>query len=159
MGRRHYIDWTDARIEILRREWAAGMSGPLIAERLGISRSAVIGKAKRLGLARRRPGRKGNAAKAGQVEIPASPPVLACSQPRVRKRRSPAGALPNTVLGINPGFQAPAPRTCQWIEGEPCDRDFCGKPARPGSSYCDAHHARCWVRPETRQADRPAPTN
>lgn len=158
MGR-HEIKWTAAKIEILRREWAAGMSGPLIAERLGISRSAVIGKAKRLGLARRRPGRPRNAAKPAKPKPQPLRPVLACSQPRVRKRRRPAGALPNTVLGINPGFQAPAPRTCQWIEGEPRDREFCGEPARAGSSYCEAHHRRCWLPPATRQADRPAPTN
>ncbi len=36
------------------------------------------------------------------------------------------------------------PRTCQWIEGEPRDRGFCGEPVQPGSSYCPKHHAICW---------------
>jgi len=39
------------------------------------------------------------------------------------------------------------PRTCQFIEGEPRDRNFCGKPVQPGSSYCPEHHARCWHAP------------
>jgi hypothetical protein len=34
-------------------------------------------------------------------------------------------------------------RGCRWIAGEPAPlrRDmFCGKPTRPGSSWCDTHH-------------------
>lgn len=43
--------WTADRIETLRRMWGEGASASLIAERLGgISRSAVLGKANRLGL-------------------------------------------------------------------------------------------------------------
>ncbi len=30
---------------------------------------------------------------------------------------------------------APAFTTCQWIEGEPRARDFCGAPSVPGKSY------------------------
>lgn len=37
--------------------------------------------------------------------------------------------------------------TCQWIEGEPSGRAFCGDPTKPGSSYCEAHHARCYRKP------------
>ncbi|HYE52106.1 MAG TPA: helix-turn-helix domain-containing protein [Azospirillaceae bacterium] len=41
---------------------------------------------------------------------------------------------------------APGPfRTCQYIHGEASGRKFCGKPSRPGSSYCERHHARCHV--------------
>jgi hypothetical protein len=39
--------------------------------------------------------------------------------------------------------------TCQWLEGEPRVRDFCGAPTtrhKDGkrSSYCRGHHRRCW---------------
>jgi hypothetical protein len=37
----------------------------------------------------------------------------------------------------------PPARECQWQFG---DGPFiaCGRPVRPGSSHCPAHHARCW---------------
>jgi GcrA cell cycle regulator len=44
------IDWTEERVEQLKSDWAAGKSASLIGADLGISRSAVIGKATRLKL-------------------------------------------------------------------------------------------------------------
>lgn len=42
------------------------------------------------------------------------------------------------------GFNGPPARRCRFIEGEPVDlARICGAPVRAGSSYCDAHHARC----------------
>ena len=40
-------------------------------------------------------------------------------------------------------------RTCQWIENDPTiDPTKCGQPVRsPGESYCEHHHAVCWVKP------------
>ncbi|WP_299377477.1 GcrA family cell cycle regulator [uncultured Kiloniella sp.] len=29
------------------------------------------------------------------------------------------------------------------------DEHFCGKPTKPGSSYCPHHHARCHVKPDS----------
>lgn len=55
---------------------------------------------------------------------------------------------------ITPGFQAPTPRSCQWLEGEAKHRNFCGAPAKPGSSYCHAHHARCWIKPIDRRTSK-----
>ena len=34
--------------------------------------------------------------------------------------------------------------TCQWLDGEPKERNFCGAKAQPGSSYCPGHHRRCY---------------
>jgi len=36
---------------------------------------------------------------------------------------------------------------CQWIDGAPTadDRCKCGVPVRPGSSWCESHHARVWL--------------
>jgi hypothetical protein len=42
--------WNDENIDRLRKDWAAGLSLPTIAQRLGKTKSAVTGKAKRLGL-------------------------------------------------------------------------------------------------------------
>lgn len=51
---------------------------------------------------------------------------------------------------LNPKPLVWAPSSCQYIAGEPSAKDSvkCGKPLRPGSSYCAEHHALC---------NRPAP--
>ena len=45
---------------------------------------------------------------------------------------------------LSPLAETRPPATCQWIEGEPRERAFCGAPVKPGSSYCEEHHALCW---------------
>lgn len=48
------MEWTDLRVEKLRRLWMEGLSARQIAEQLGgVTRNAVIGKAHRLGLSSR----------------------------------------------------------------------------------------------------------
>jgi hypothetical protein len=42
--------WNDDQIERLRADWALGLSIGTIAQRMGTTKSAVTGKAKRLGL-------------------------------------------------------------------------------------------------------------
>jgi hypothetical protein len=49
--------WTPARISAMMRMWDQGSTSREIAEELGMSRSAVLGKVHRLGLARRKGGR------------------------------------------------------------------------------------------------------
>jgi len=46
----------------------------------------------------------------------------------------------------NSGHSARVTR-CQWIDGAPTDDDGCkcGAPVRPGSSWCETHHARVWL--------------
>jgi len=48
------MEWTDERVAELRSLWEQGLSASKIADQLGdITRNAVIGKAHRLGLAKR----------------------------------------------------------------------------------------------------------
>lgn len=48
------IEWTDSRIALLISLWSdPWQSARLIAKRLGVTRNAVIGKAHRLGLAKK----------------------------------------------------------------------------------------------------------
>lgn len=42
-------------------------------------------------------------------------------------------------------------RGCRFIEGDPRHDGFCNAPAKPGSSYCEAHHARCYRRPRPKE--------
>ena len=57
-------------------------------------------------------------------------------------------------FGIQPGFEAPPPHTCQYIAGQPTPDDSCkcDRPVLPGSSYCPEHHARCWRREDEEEA-------
>lgn len=38
------------------------------------------------------------------------------------------------------------PATCQYIYGEPRDRDFCKNPVRKKSPYCEGHHEICHIK-------------
>lgn len=56
-------------------------------------------------------------------------------------------ALPKPVKRVNWFLKAGAPfTTCQWLEGEPKERNFCGDPSVPGKSYCARHAARCFLK-------------
>jgi hypothetical protein len=37
--------------------------------------------------------------------------------------------------------------TCQWLDGEPKERNFCGSRTRGGRPFCDRHHRICWRKP------------
>jgi GcrA cell cycle regulator len=55
------MNWTDERVELLKKLWAEGLSASQIANQLGgVSRNAVIGKVHRLKLSGR--GRTSSAA-------------------------------------------------------------------------------------------------
>ncbi|RJF80930.1 hypothetical protein D3877_11890 [Azospirillum cavernae] len=47
----------------------------------------------------------------------------------------------------------PAPRVCQWIEGEPTPDDSCkcGAPSAPGHAYCGPHLRRAYRIPPDAQ--------
>src|SRR5579864_5023627 len=85
-----HMDWSEERIEALTKLWREGLSASQVARQLGgISRSAVIGKVHRLGIAGR--------------EAPSRPNVLvgrpASSRPRassggVRRHSAPRAQRP-----------------------------------------------------------------
>ena len=45
----------------------------------------------------------------------------------------------------------PPAKTCQWLHGEPAERNFCGEPVKCGSSYCAEHHAMVWQKPDPKK--------
>jgi GcrA cell cycle regulator len=163
------MNWTDDRVELLKKLWADGLSASQIAAELGgISRNSVIGKVHRLGLA-------------GRAKSPAA------AMPRQRKPRSQGAMMRiarpairgNTVLAPMHAFEAelePEPQAsenivpigqrcsilelgeskCRWPIGDPSAPDFffCGGKTIEGLPYC-GYHSRIAYQPAVdRRKDR-----
>lgn len=161
------MNWTDERVEKLKKLWSEGLSASQIAAQLGgVSRNAVIGKVHRLNL----PGR----AKAGGTQAAARPKRPAPATPRPSNfaarpvtTRAVARSAGNTIPKEEIDFetqaeQLPVPangnnvvvpmsrrleltqlteRTCKWPIGDPLNDDFhfCGNESPDNSPYCTYH--------------------
>ena len=121
--------WSDDKLELLERLWREGETAATIADQLGFSRGAVVGKVFRLRLAgaskpqARRPGRK--------YAPPAPPPA------------TPQKKLGKSLLELTNG-------DCRWPIGNPGSKQFhfCGEPGadvEQGIPYCRLHMQRAYV--------------
>jgi GcrA cell cycle regulator len=148
------MNWTDERVELLKKLWSDGLSASQIAGELGgITRNAVIGKVHRLGLS-------------GRAKSPSS------AAPRPRKPRAashmmrvPRPAMRgNTALATHALYELepePEPELieniipigqrcsllelseakCHWPIGDPGTPEFffCGGKTIEGLPYCNYH--------------------
>jgi GcrA cell cycle regulator len=163
------VNWTDERVELLKKLWAEGLSASQIARQLGsVTRNAVIGKVHRLKLSGRSktvvtPNR---AKKAGAPEEQAQRSrTAAAAAPQMRSRTMVVGntALKPEMLLEGAAAQemrvAQEPnvlvmptarrlslvqlseKTCRWPIGDPMavEFHFCGHPSREASPYCSYH--------------------
>jgi GcrA cell cycle regulator len=142
--------WTDERVELLKSHFEAGLSCRQIADDIGVSRNAVIGKLSRLNLTRkksgesRRPARKAGA----KGHRPGTAPRLRC-RIRIALYTEPESADDEPVhnghccslLELNDA-------RCRWPISTPGADDFCfcGNPPLDGLPYC-AGHTRLAYRP------------
>ena len=149
--------WGDDAVSRLRSLWDEGHSTSEIGRRLGVSKNAVIGKARRLKLSRRpspirsvgsgsprqsrRPLPKlaeiapvrGTAPKASPAAAASPPTPSAISVPSVAAVQA-AATLPFLRRGTV---------ACCWPLGEPGAHSFrfCDAPAVAGKPYCEEHCA------------------
>jgi GcrA cell cycle regulator len=147
--------WTDARIALMREYWDAGLTASQIAKKLGgVSRSAVLGKVRRLGFPARVPRRR--------ADIDQRPKTRAARRRAANRERlavSPAAAAPfadaDVPLAQRRTFDQLTPDACRWPIGEvgAADFAFCGGASVAGKSYC-ARHLRRAYQPDT--ARRPS---
>lgn len=118
----------EAKLRILWND--EGKSATQIARELGndISRSAVLGKARRLNLARH-----------DGIQQPRMQPRIVIAKPVTAKPREPVmpkpeGPVSLRIMPVNIGS-----KQCRWIHGDPqIDPSMCGHFA-PNGPYCDYH--------------------
>jgi len=162
------MNWTDERVELLKKLWGEGLSASQIAAQLGgVTRNAVIGKVHRLSLSGR------------------AKPVSSTPRPRKVRALSPHRSAPrhyvsgNTALAPNSNplprrLPAPVPienvvvpipmnvplldlneQTCRWPVGEPANDGFvfCGHKNWNSLPYCE-YHSRLAYQPVERRRER-----
>lgn len=168
------MNWTDERVERLKKLWADGLSASQIAAQLGgVSRNAVIGKVHRLNL----PGR---AKSGGQASVRTKRTTAAPRAPNYAGRtaaqatrtvsRSSGGAqlkedldvVASEEIDTRPMEDVVVPisrrlslvelseRTCKWPVGDPLQEGFhfCGNDSGDGSPYC-SYHAKLAFQPSS----------
>ena len=149
------ILWSEALVARLSELWLSGTTGGEIGHRLGISRCAVMGKLRRLGMLGK-----------PRIRLPAVRLLRSSeevSKPRENKRPlpppEPYQAPPPPPLPPIGSFDLLELRNghCRW----PCSDGFppykfCGAPQTSQSSYCAEHHAMAHSRGSQRDYDRAA---
>jgi GcrA cell cycle regulator len=156
------MNWTDERVELLRKLWSEGLSASQIAAQLGgVSRNAVIGKVHRLKLSSRgraspAPTRQKKAAHSGGGTMKAAPrapsrPIATSigatalqvefdAEPELRQMQRP---IENVVVPISRRLKLIelTERTCKWPNGDPLAEDFsfCGNDSQETGPYCTYH--------------------
>jgi GcrA cell cycle regulator len=147
--------WTPERVELLKSWFAAGLTCRQIADEIGVSRNAVIGKLSRLDLTR---------------EKSSDAPRLARKEATKRARAGSIPGLQYQMLKAVYGEPQPAAeeepidtghccsllelseQRCRWPISTPgaADFRFCGNTPLEGLPYC-AGHTRLAYRPGSRQ--------
>jgi GcrA cell cycle regulator len=157
------MNWTDERVELLRKLWSEGLSASQIAAQLGgVSRNAVIGKVHRLKLSSRG---RATAAPARQKKTTQATTATKTVQRTVTATRTVTASIGATALQaqfevepvarqyIRPVENVVVPisrrlqlvqlseRTCKWPNGDPLSEDFsfCGNEAGESGPYCGYH--------------------
>jgi GcrA cell cycle regulator len=142
--------WTNDRVELLKGHFAAGLSCREIANEIGVSRNAVIGKLSRLNLTReKKPIARRENAKSGQSR---SVPRL---QYRILRKIFAEAPVADDGASIHSEqhctlFELSEER-CRWPINSPGEEGFCFCGNRPveGVPYC-AGHARLAYQPTSR---------
>ena len=148
-------EWTDATIAELRKLWDEGVSTAEIGRRIGMSKNAVIGKARRLLL----PERANPVGLTREQRMQLGMVVLDNPRPRAPMKPKPVAVvvpLPErawlnepVILRAAVAPPLPAPvfqgRRCEWLEGEWPPYARCDGKATHGS-WCERHAAKVFVK-------------
>lgn len=113
------MHWTDNDKAMLASLWKAGLSSGKIAQRFGVSRSAIMGTINRMGLM------------GTERDIPANPVK---PKPKPEPERHPVILVDLKKNGCLYAVTPDAARM-HW---------FCNEPRLENSPYCKGHHVRCY---------------
>jgi GcrA cell cycle regulator len=157
------MNWTDERVELLKKLWSEGLSASQIATQLGgVSRNAVIGKVHRLKLSGR--GRASSTTPRAKKTAPSAPKAARPSRPMTTSigatalqarfdaepNVAPQPRLSSVVVPIsrNLVLLELSERTCKWPNGDPLHEEFsfCGNDVGEAGPYC-GYHARVAYQP------------
>ncbi|KQZ15579.1 MULTISPECIES: GcrA family cell cycle regulator [unclassified Mesorhizobium] len=157
------MNWTDERVELLRKLWSEGLSASQIAAQLGgVSRNAVIGKVHRLKLSSRgrataAPARQKKASQGSTITKSVTRAASATrhvttsigatalqaqfdAEPVARHYIRP---VENVVVPISRRLHLVelTERTCKWPNGDPLSEEFhfCGNDSADSGPYCTYH--------------------
>jgi GcrA cell cycle regulator len=173
--------WTPERLATLRAEWATDASTAEIGRRMGISKNAVIGKARRLGLpAREAPANIVSPRSRVMVARPAARTFR--ELPKLSETRAASLSRPRaaTISGVSsaverlgaspqvenlPGAVAetPPPRVfsgtqcCHPMGDRTCDEPVQANARGLKSPYCPEHFALIYAAPLAKSANNPPP--
>jgi GcrA cell cycle regulator len=145
--------WTDERLELLKSRFAAGLTCREIADDIGVSRNAVIGKLSRLNLTR-----EGNGDPPRPAPRNAPKGRRRGSVPRLQYRMlqavyaEPQAAAEPIANGHCCSLLELSEERCRWPISTPGEADFCfcGNTPVEGLPYCPGH-TRLAYRPGSRQ--------
>jgi GcrA cell cycle regulator len=142
--------WSNERIELLKTHFAAGLTCREIANEIGLSRNAVIGKLSRLNLTRdKKPTARRENAKTGRGR---SVPRL---QYRILRKLFTEAAPAENEQAIQSEQHCSllelSEEKCRWPINNPGEEDFCfcGNQPLGGLPYC-AGHSRLAYHPGSR---------
>ena len=135
------LEWNDERIEALTKMWRDGLSASQVARQLGgVSRSAVIGKVHRLGIAGRdAPSRPMGGRPATRVRATAG----GARRPQATRAPREVVSIPRIAYEVGPTatIHTLTAHACRWPIGEPDMADFgyCGRLRSDHPAYCAGH--------------------
>lgn len=135
--------WPPARVEQLKSLISAGYSCRQIADEIGVTRNAVIGKVNRLGLSRPKDLLPRGRAESERKRAPWRPKIV--SQHPLLLRLSPEPVpLPENISIFNGrgcSLLELTAEKCRWPINEPGAENFCfcGNPPLDGFPYCAGH--------------------
>jgi len=132
-----HMTWTTERVVLLKNYVNAGLSCGQIAQEIGVSRNAVIGKINRLGLSR---GRSTVTSRPREGAPTRAPRVL--TQRKVLQALFESQPVVEDVVSAQPcSLLDLAPDKCRWPIGGlgTSDFTFCGNTTAAGMSYCAGH--------------------
>ena len=175
-----FSPWTPERLAMLRTEWATDASTAEIGRRMGISKNAVVGKARRLELPAReapaniakqesrgvvsRPAARSNrelpisGARAASPSRPRAASISGVSSAVERLGASPqVENLPGAVAEMPPRRVFSGTQCCYVIGDRTCDEPVRANARGLKSPYCPEHFAIIYAASPAKNANNPPP--